>query len=79
MVLFDLYWKYHNFERNEIRATVFLKWTDFSLGQEKLGPFEYLIWTNLYQKINLIQTLSDSILFQPIWFDFNQIIRVGYL
>ena len=27
---FDLYWKYHNFERNEIRATVFLKWTDFS-------------------------------------------------
>ena len=27
---FDLYWKYHNFERNEVRATVFLKWTDFS-------------------------------------------------
>ena len=27
---FDLYSKYHNFERNEIRATVFLKWTDFS-------------------------------------------------
>ena len=23
-------WVYHNFERNEIRATVFLKWTDFS-------------------------------------------------
>ena len=23
--------KYHNFERNEIRATVFLKWTDFRL------------------------------------------------
>ena len=22
--------KYHNFERNEDRATVFLKWTDFS-------------------------------------------------
>ena len=22
--------KYHNFERNEIRAAVFLKWTDFS-------------------------------------------------
>ena len=21
---FDLYWEYHNFERNEIRATVFL-------------------------------------------------------
>ena len=30
MVLFDLYWKYHNFVRNEIRATVILKWTDFS-------------------------------------------------
>ena len=27
---FDLYWKYHNFERFEIHATVFLKWTDFS-------------------------------------------------
>ena len=26
---FDLYWHYHNFERNEIRATGFLKWTDF--------------------------------------------------
>ena len=26
---FDLYWKYHNFERNEICATVFLKSTDF--------------------------------------------------
>ena len=23
--------KYHNFERIEIRATVFLKWTDFSV------------------------------------------------
>ena len=28
---FDLYRKYHNFERNEICATVFLKWTDFRL------------------------------------------------
>ena len=27
---FDLYWKHHNFERNEIRKTVFLKWMDFS-------------------------------------------------
>ena len=27
---FDLYWKYHNFERIEIRATVFLKQTNFS-------------------------------------------------
>ena len=27
---FYLYWKYHNFEQNEIRATGFLKWTDFS-------------------------------------------------
>ena len=26
---FDLFWKYHNFERNEIRATGFLKWRDF--------------------------------------------------
>ena len=26
---FYLYWKYQNFERIEIRATVFLKWTDF--------------------------------------------------
>ena len=25
---FDLYWKYHNFERIDIRATVFLKWMD---------------------------------------------------
>ena len=28
--------KYHNFERNEIRTTFFLKWTDFSmLGQNQ--------------------------------------------
>ena len=27
---FDLYWKYHNFECNEIQVTIFLKWTDFS-------------------------------------------------
>ena len=27
---FDFSEKYHNFERNEDRATVFLKWTDFS-------------------------------------------------
>ena len=26
---FDLHWKYHNFERNKISATVFLKWMDF--------------------------------------------------
>ena len=26
---FGSYWKYHNFERIEIRATVFLKWTYF--------------------------------------------------
>ena len=25
-----MYWKYHNFERNKIRATGFLKWMDFS-------------------------------------------------
>ena len=25
VVLFDLYWKYHNFERIEIRTTVFFK------------------------------------------------------
>ena len=29
---FDLYWKYHNFERNEIRATAFVKWTDFRVN-----------------------------------------------
>ena len=29
VVLFALMWKYHNFERKEIHATVFLKWTDF--------------------------------------------------
>ena len=28
---FDLYWKYHNFERNKIHVTVFLRWTDFKL------------------------------------------------
>ena len=27
---FDLYWKYHDFEWNEIRATVFIKWMDFA-------------------------------------------------
>ena len=27
---FDLYWKYHNFEWNEIRATVFIKWMYFA-------------------------------------------------
>ena len=28
---------YHNFERNEIRATVFLKWTDFSDAHPQYG------------------------------------------
>ena len=27
VLFFDLYWKYHNFERIEIRATVFLQWS----------------------------------------------------
>ena len=31
VVRFDLYWKYHNFERNEICATDFLKWTDLTM------------------------------------------------
>ena len=28
----DFYWKYHNSKNNEILATVFLKWMDFSQG-----------------------------------------------
>ena len=35
---FDFYWKYHNFERNEIRATGFLKWTDFKIYAWWLMP-----------------------------------------
>ena len=30
---FDFYWKYHNYERKRICATVFLKWTDFSIWE----------------------------------------------
>ena len=30
--------KYHNFERNEIRTTVFLKWTDFTYPFLKKSP-----------------------------------------
>ena len=44
---FDLYWKYHNFERNEIRATVFLKWTDFR-------KVFFFIWHFLIFKIRKI-------------------------
>ena len=33
----DLYWKYHNFERIGIHATVVLKWTDFSWSPETIS------------------------------------------
>ena len=33
--------KYHNFERNENRATVFLKWTDFRDHVEKQNIISY--------------------------------------
>ena len=33
---FDLYWKYHNFERIMILATVLLKWTNFK------GSFSFM-------------------------------------
>ena len=54
----------HNFERNEIRTTGFLKWTDFN--SIKIVPFSYLkfkSWTNtnLYLQqitVNLIWLCS---------------------
>ena len=30
---FDLNWKHHNFDRREIRAMDFLKWTNFSMSK----------------------------------------------
>ena len=36
-VLFYLYWKHHNFERNENCATVFLKWMDFTIFKKKIA------------------------------------------
>ena len=62
MVLFDLYWKYHNFERNEDCATVFLKWTDFILPAIQISNsnpqmFFLTILTNICIKLcNLMLT-----------------------
>ena len=47
VALFELYWKYHNFERNEICAIVFLKWTDFKQYQQKRKWIElgwFILW-----------------------------------
>ena len=46
---FDVSWccieKYHNFERNEDRATVFLKWTDFSTKRQIIsGRWAKYVW-----------------------------------
>ena len=43
--------KYHNFERNEIHATVFLKWTEFgsknNLCKKSTGISAFLIWFSI--------------------------------
>ena len=41
--LFCFYRKYHNFERNEIRATVFLKWPDFSRRAESERSIRFFL------------------------------------
>ena len=57
-----LYWKWQHFERNEIRVTGFLKWTDFSTawlwwkmrGKGQLiskCPYEKSVWTKIATKI----------------------------
>ena len=59
---YDLYWKYHNFERNEDCATVFLKWTDFILPAIQISNsnpqmFFLTILTNICIKLcNLMLT-----------------------
>ena len=51
---FDLYWKYHNFERNEIRETGFLKWTDFSNQRFSSG-------TDCPNQIFIASTIPETI------------------
>ena len=69
---FDLYWKYHNFERNKIRATVFLKWTDFSLLIEYiLLPFTALnsitIWSELSSSNSRVKDIVSRLTPDNLW------------
>ena len=40
-----MYWKYHDSERIKIRATVFLKWTDFS----KVIILQMIEWSDEFE------------------------------
>ena len=66
---FDLYWKYHNFERNMIRATGYLKWLDFTrLKIKKMSPLQIFlpvfltIHRNPKQKYFLIRSRDFEII-----------------
>ena len=64
VVLFDLYWKYHNFERNVIRTNVFLKWTDFILDPIFIKIRAKAIWKLVFNgsSIMIKMRLTKNIL-----------------
>ena len=53
---FDLYWKYHNFERNEICVTVYLRWMDLKiwifffwhLWSHSFHSYFFCLWQDWY-------------------------------
>ena len=53
---FDLYWKYHNFERNEILVIGFLIWTDFK-------RFKLHLWHQY--RTTRINIISGILSFKP--------------
>ena len=53
---FNLYWKYHNFERNETRTTVFLKWTDFrKTPVSNSSFFQTQLWF-IYSRVDQLES-----------------------
>ena len=73
---FDLYWKYHNFERNEICTTVFLKRTNLGIQFSIIIP-KLFTQINLHPLFSLLldYLLHGLLLMDTLW---NTLVCVCY-